>query len=459
MHLFLLGVSHRTAPVELRERLDFSSRDVGAAVESLAARSAAAESVVLSTCNRSEIYVASSDPVRAREELVTFLGDYHQLPQDVFLPHLFAHDDAAAAQHLFRVAAGLDSLVVGEPQILGQVKDAFQAAAERHCTGPLLNKAFHWAFGVGKRVRSETALGEGAVSISFAAVSLARKIFGRLNGRRVLVVGAGEISALTAQHLRSHGVAEMVITSRTPAHADALAADVGGRTVPWDEMRQAMAHADIVVTATGSQRPIIFREDVEAVRGRRRAEPLFIIDVAVPRDVDPAVTEIEQVFLYNVDDLRGIVQENLARRGEEIARAEEIVAEELTRFTAWQRSRRAIPTVVALRQRFDDIRQAELLRLESRLTGLPPEARARIDEVTRLIVEKLLLEPTEQLKALPDEETQATYTEAVNRLFRLGEGGTAASATGGEADTSSLNDGRDATRDRRRVRTDRLRSK
>ena len=452
MHLFLLGVSHRTAPVDLRERLDFSSRDVGAAVESLAARSSAAESVVLSTCNRSEIYVASSDPARAREELVAFLGDYHQLPKDVFLPHLFAHDDDAAAQHLFRVAAGLDSLVVGEPQILGQVKDAFQAAAERHCTGPLLNKAFHWAFGVGKRVRSETALGEGAVSVSFAAVSLARKIFGRLDGRRVLIIGAGEVSALTAQHLRSHGVAEIVITSRTAAHADGLAAAVGGRTVPWDEMRQAMARADIVVTATGSQRPIIFREDVEAVRGRRRAEPLFIIDVAVPRDVDPAVTEIEQVFLYNVDDLRGIVQENLARRGAEIARAEAIIAEELTRFTAWQRSRRTIPTVVALRQRFDDIRQAELQRLESRLSGLPPEARARIDEVTRLIVEKLLLEPTEQLKALPDEETQAAYTEAVNRLFRLGDEGTAESAAG-DIDTSP--DTQDAMRDRRSVRADR----
>ncbi len=430
MHLFLLGVSHRTAPVDLRERLDFSSRDVGAAVEALATRSSAAESVVLSTCNRSEIYVASGDPVRARDDLVAFLSDYHQLPQDLFLPHLFAHDDEAAARHLFRVAAGLDSLVVGEPQILGQVKDAFQAAAERHCTGPLLSKTFHWAFGVGKRVRSETALGEGAVSVSFAASALARKIFGRLDGRRVLVVGAGEISALTARHLRSHGVAEIVITSRTAAHADALAADVGGRTVPWGEMRQAMAGADIVVTATGSQRPIVSRADVEAVTGRRRAEPLFIIDLAVPRDVDPAVSEIEQVFLYNVDDLRGIVQENLARRGAEIAHAEAIVAEELTRFTAWQRSRRAIPTVVALRQRFEDIRRAELQRLETRLSGLPPEARARLDEVTRLIVEKLLLEPTEQLKALPDEETQAVYTEAVNRLFRLVDSGAAEPSVG-----------------------------
>ena len=421
MHLFRVGVSHRTAPVDLRERLDFSSRDVGAAVEALAARSSAAESVVLSTCNRSEIYVASDEPGRVHDELVTFLSEYHQVPRDVFLPHLFFHDAGTAAHHLFRVAAGLDSLVIGEPQILGQVKDAFEAASGRRCTGPLLSKTFHWAFGVGKRVRTETSLGEGAVSVSFAAVALARKIFGRLDGRRVLVVGAGGISALTAQHLRGHGVAEIVITSRTMAHAEALATQVGGHSVPWSDMRTAMGRADIVVTATGSQRPIITRGDVEAVTGRKRADPLFIIDIAVPRDVEASVGEIEQVFLYNVDDLQGIVQENLARRTSEIARAEAIVAEELTRYTTWQLSRKAIPTVVALRQRFEEIRRAELRRLDSRLAGLPPDARARIEEVTKLLTEKLLLEPTEQLKALPDEETQAAYTEAVNRLFRLGD--------------------------------------
>ena len=217
MHLLLLGVSHKTAPVDLRERLDFSSRDLGAAVEALATRPATAESVVLSTCNRSEIYVASSDPFQAREDVTAFLSEYHALTPDVFIPHVFAHSDEAAARHLFRVAAGLDSLIVGEPQILGQVKEAFQTASDRRCTGPILSKLFHWAFGVGKRVRTETALGEGAVSISFAAVALARKIFGRLEGRRVVVIGAGEISTLTAEHLRTHGVGEMLITSRTAA--------------------------------------------------------------------------------------------------------------------------------------------------------------------------------------------------------------------------------------------------
>src|SRR4051812_21796188 len=288
------------------------------------------------------------------------LCEYHQLAPEVFQPHLFEYGDSGAVAHLFRVAAGLDSLVVGEPQILGQVKDAFQAAHERRCAGPLLTKLFNWSFVVGKRVRAETALGEGAVSVSFAAVALARKIFGRLQGRRVLVIGAGEISTLTAQHLRTQGVAEIVITSRTAANAQALADTVGGRAVPWNEMMQELGGADIVITATGAQRPILERAQVERVR--RRGNPLFIIDVAVPRDVEASVGDIEQVFLYNVDDLHSIVEENMSKRAGEIARAEAIVAEEVSRFTAWRRSRAAVPTIVALRQRFDSIRRSELQR-------------------------------------------------------------------------------------------------
>jgi glutamyl-tRNA reductase len=419
--LFLLGVSHKTAPVELRERLDFSSRDLGGAVEALASRPGAAESVVLSTCNRSELYVAAEDVERAKEELIAFLSEYHQVPRDTFLPHVFARENADAVRHLFRVAAGLDSLVVGEPQILGQVKEAYATASERHSSGPLLTKLFHSSFGVGKRVRTETALGEGAVSVSYTAVQLARKIFGRLTGRRVLVIGAGEMGKLTAQHLRSQGVGEIVITSRTLSRAQELAAAVDGTAAPWSDLMAVLAPADIVITATGSHVPILSRADIESVmaRGRHGRDPLFIIDIAIPRDVDPDAGNIEQVFLYNVDDLQTIVQENLSRRSAEMDRAELIVSEEVGRFMTWHRSRGAIPTVVALRQRFEAIRQAELQRLESKLAGLPPEARARVDEITRIIMEKLLLEPTEQLKALPDEETQVMYTEAVNRLFGL----------------------------------------
>ena len=419
MHLFLLGVSHRTAPVELRERLDFSSRDVGAAVEALCARTGAAETVVLSTCNRSELYVASEDVTQARQDLVGFLAEYHRLPSDQFVPHLFAREDDQVAHHLFRVAAGLDSLVVGEPQVLGQVKDAFGVASERRCAGPLLNKLFTSSFAVGKRVRTETALGEGAVSVSFAAVRLARKIFGKLDGRRVLVIGAGEMGKLTAQHLRAQGVGDIVITGRTQSRAEEIAVAVDGRAVPWSELLPALGNADIVITATGSQLPIITRANVEAVMDRGRREPLFIIDIAIPRDVEPGAGDIEQVFLYNVDDLQTVVQENLSRRSAEIQRAEEIVAEEVSHFMAWRRSRTVVPTVVALRQRFDTIRKAELQRLDSKLSGLDADTRARVDELTRLIVEKLLLEPTTQLKALPDEETQVAYADAVRRLFGL----------------------------------------
>jgi glutamyl-tRNA reductase len=250
----------------------------------------------------------------------------------------------------------------------------------------------------------------------------------------VLVVGAGEISTLTAQHLRAQGVAQVAITSRTAAHAQALATDVGGHWVPWEGLFGALASADIIVTATGSQRPIISKTDIEAAISRRR-DPLFIIDVAVPRDVESSVSEIEQVFLYNVDDLQSIVHENISKRASEIERAEAIVREELVRFAAWQKSRGAIQTVVALRDRFDAVRRAELQRLDAKLASLPPETRALFDQLSRLIVEKLLIDPTEQLKALPDEETQAAYTEAINRLFRLRDEGS--TEPGGSADTSA----------------------
>jgi len=419
VHLFLLGVSHRTAPVELRERLDFASRDVGAAVEALCARTSATETVVLSTCNRSELYVAADNVSHARDELVRFLSDYHHVPVDQFTPHLFGREDAEVAHHLFRVAAGLDSLVVGEPQVLGQVKSAFAVASDRRCSGPFLNKLFTSSFAVGKRVRTETGLGEGAVSVSFAAVQLARKIFGRLAGRRVLVIGTGEMGKLAAQHLRTQGVGEVAIAGRTIERARAVADAVGGAAIPWAEVMSALARADIVITATGSQVPILTRAALEPIMGRGRRDPLFIIDIAVPRDVESAAGDIEQVFLYNVDDLQAIVQENLTRRSAEVQRAEEIVAEEVGRFMVWRRSRTVVPTVVALRRRFDTIRRSELERLDAKLAGLDPDARARVDELTRLIVEKLLLEPTEQLKALPDEETQVAYTDAVRRLFAL----------------------------------------
>jgi glutamyl-tRNA reductase len=419
MHFFLLGVSHRTAPVELRERLDFAARGLDDALAALGACAATNESVVVSTCNRAELYVACDDVAAARRDLLNFLSTYHGLESTEIVPHLYEKADGEAAQHLFRVAAGLDSLVVGEPQILGQVKDAYAVAAEKRAVGPVLNKVFPWSFTVGKRVRTETGVSEGAVSVSFAATSLARKIFGVLKGRTVLVVGAGEMGKLTAQHLRSQGVDRMLITSRTLVHATALADSIGGTPLPWDQMHAALGEADIVITATGAALPVLSRPAVDGVMRHRRNRPLFIIDIALPRDVDPAVGELEAVFLYNIDDLQAVVQENLSRRAAEVVRAEEIVTDEVRKFEAWLTARVAIPTVVALRQRFESIRRSELDRLQSKLSGLPPDARERVEDITRLLVEKLLITPTEQLKATPDPERVRAYTDALTRLFAL----------------------------------------
>jgi glutamyl-tRNA reductase len=424
MQVLLVGVSHRTAPIELRERLDFSATGVDRALTALAGSAAGREATIVSTCNRVELYVGCDEPETARQAVEQFLSEFHGIPGEQLAPHLYVKTGRDAVAHLFRVAAGLDSLVMGEPQVLGQVKEAFNLASKSGCTGTLLNKLFHAAFAVGKRVRSETGLSEGAVSVSYAAVALARKIFGNLKGRTVLVIGAGEMGKLTAMHMQSQGIERLVITSRTASHAAALAESIGGAAVPWDSLASALAGADIVITATGASTPIIPRAMVSQAMKAGRQQPLFIIDIAVPRDVEPEAGELEQVFLYNVDDLQAVVQENISKRGSEAADAEQIVTQEVGRFVAWLNSRGAVPTVVALRQRFEAIRQSELRRLEPKLASLSPEARARVEEVTRLIVEKLLINPTEQLKMIGDADTVASYSDTLNRLFNLAEDAT-----------------------------------
>ena len=418
MRLLAVGLSHRTAPVELRETVDFSRAGLDAALQALASRAACPETVVLSTCNRAEIYaVAESDA--AADTLARFFVDYHGVDSAALDGHLYCHRGVDVARHLFRVAAGLDSLVVGEPQILGQVKTAYTTASDLRFTGTVTHRLFHSAFAVGKRVRSETALGEGAVSVSYAAIELAKKIFGDLSGLSVLILGAGEMAELTGVHLRAQRVKQITIASRTLASAESLARQLEGLAVPWRDLRAALTQADIVVTATGAAEPVLTRAVVEEAMRSRRDRPLFVIDIALPRDVEPAVGDLDQVFLYHMDDLQSIVSENLARRSSELASAEAIVNQEVSRFSSWLQSREVVPTIVALRQRFESIRQSELRRLEPKLSGLPPEARARVDEVTRLLVEKLLLTPTEQLKTVGDETLVVAYADALHRLFAL----------------------------------------
>lgn len=418
MRLLAVGLSHRTAPVDVRERVDFARHGLGPALAALAGERIGSEAVVLATCNRAEVYLVA-DADSAEASVVRFFSGYHHVDHASIAGHLYSRKGPDAARHLFRVAAGLDSLVVGEPQVLGQVKAAYTVAHEGRFTGAVTNRLFHAAFSTGKRVRSETGLGEGAVSVSYAAIGLARKIFGDLKGLSVLILGAGEMAKLTGLHLQAHHVRPVTIVSRTLQAAEELARQLGGSAAPWSDLDSAVAAADIVVTATGAAEPVLSRQLVEQVMRRRRSRPLFLIDIAVPRDVEASVGDVDQVFLYNIDDLQSIVHENLARRSTELARADAIVEEEVSRFVAWLQSREVVPTVVALRQRFEMIRRAELERLAPKLSGLTPEARARVDDVTRLIVEKLLLIPTEQLKSVSDETLVVTYADALNRLFEL----------------------------------------
>lgn len=418
MHLVLLGLSHHTAPLALRERLAFPRSRLHATLATLVSRTEAGDAVLLSTCNRSEVYATCAEPDRAAATIAEVLCSAQGVPLAAVRPYLYTRVDADAARHLFRVAAGLDSLVVGEPEILGQVKEAYRIASEAQGTGAVINRLFHGAFGVGKRVRSETALGEGAVSLSYAALTLAKKIFGGLFDLRVLVIGSGEMARLAAQHFQGQKVAGLRIATRNEDRAAALAAEVGGVAIPWSMRERVLAESDVVICATGGTDIVLTREAIAAAAARR-AQPLFLLDMAVPRDVDVSSSDLEQVFLYNLDDLRSIVQENLDRRAGEIAAAEAIVQDEVEAFMAWMRARHVVPTVVALRQRFEQIRQSELDRLSSRFSGLPPDAHTRVDEVTRLIVEKLLLTPTAQLKAIDDRETMRAYSAALRRLFDL----------------------------------------
>jgi glutamyl-tRNA reductase len=418
MRLLAVGISHHTASVELRESVDFTRRGLDAALAAFAAGGVSPEAVVVSTCNRAEIYaVADSDA--AADAVRRFFSDYHGVDAAALAPHFYVHRGADVARHLFRVASGLDSLVVGEPQILGQVKTAYSTASDLQFAGTVTHRLFHAAFAAGKRVRTETGLGEGTASVSVAAIELARKIFGDLTGLSVLILGAGEMAELTGVHLQAENVRQITITSRTLASAEALAAQLKGRAVPWTSLSPALAGADIVVTATGATEPVLSRAMVDDVMRGRRNRPLFVIDIALPRDVDATVGDLDQVFLYHMDDLQTIVSENLARRSGELARAEAIVTEEVSRFGQWLQSREIVPTIVGLRQRFEAIRQSELRRLEPKMSGLTPEARARVDEITRLIVEKLLLTPTEHLKSVSDDAIALAHAEALHRLFAL----------------------------------------
>ena len=393
MSLSLVGLSHHVAPVELRERVTLDAAAAAALAHSLG------DAVVLSTCNRTEVYLAEGAEERAVAALEEIAGE----PLDGVLYHL--HEDAAAL-HLFRVAAGLDSLVPGEGEILGQVRDAYEASPP----GPVLDHVFRQALGVGKRVRTETAIGESPASVSSAAAALAAQVFGDLRGRSVLLVGAGRIGELAAANLASRGARIAYVANRTEDTARELAHRFGAAALRLDEVPARLGEVDVVVTSTSAPDPVLRIEDVPA----RRRNPLFFIDIAVPRDVDPAIAKLGGCFLYDIDDLEAVVAETLAGRRAEAERAEQLVAEETERYRAWRASLDVVPAIASLRARAEEIRAAELAKLR-----VSDDERRTLESVTAQILNKLLHLPTVRMKEAAVSSDGAVYADAVKHLFGL----------------------------------------
>ncbi len=419
MNIIAVGLSHKTAPVEIREKVAFPPDGIKEPLRELVSLEDIQEGVILSTCNRVEIYATTRDIAGGISRIRRFLADYHKLPLEAIEKHLYSHHSESAIRHLFRVASSLDSMVVGEPQILGQIKTAYGYAAEYRTSGIILNRFLHKAFSVAKRVRTETRIASSAVSVAFAAVELARKILGEISGKTVMLVGAGEMCELAAKHFINSGASRIIVTNRTFEKAEQLADEFGGDAVPFDEFQGALHLADIVLSSTGAPTAVIKSEDVENALRRRRFKPIFFIDIAVPRDIDQKVNDIDNAFLFTVDDLQQVIQANMEQRNLEAEKAEEIVEMEIGQFFKWLSSLEVKPTIVALRNRFDEIRRAEVEKTLSSWKDSPPDAEKRLESLTLAIMNKLLHNPIQTLKKGKEGGRTDLYLDALMRLFEL----------------------------------------
>ena len=427
MRLVLIGVNHKTAPIALRERIAISREDLPETTRALAAVPGVTECMIVSTCNRVEILAAVEEHVgverqAARESptagLTAFLHRHFALDPSLLAPHLYAHSDREAVRHLFRVAASLDSMVVGEPQILGQVKEAFAVARASGTVGGQLEHLLQSAFAAAKKVRSETEIGSNSVSIASVAVELARKIFGSLEGRTVFLVGAGKMSELAARHLVEQGAGAILVTNRTLERARRMAESFNGRVIPFGQLYEAASQADIVISSTGAPHAIFGREHGLTFLHRRRNRPMFFIDIAVPRDVDPEMGKLEGIFVYDIDDLQQVAAAHMAERGREATGAEALIAVEVERFHQHQRTVNVSPAIMALQQQAEEIRQAELHRAQSRLGSLSAEQIAAIEALTRGLVNKFLHPPMQALKQAA-RENDAARVEALCEAWSL----------------------------------------
>jgi glutamyl-tRNA reductase len=419
MNLLLFGVNHQTAPVALREKLAGLIPDMGAAYNHVQTWPEITESLMYATCNRVEFLCVTEDAERAADRVREFFGRHPEIVPADLEKSFYLRRDREAVQHLFRVAASLDSMVVGEPQILGQVKQAYREATEHRATGPILNRLVHKTFSVAKRVRAETGIGDHAVSVSFAAVTLAKKIFGDLAGKHVLLLGAGEMAELALEHLKAQGVADITVANRTLERGVQLARRFGGEAISLEEVQDQLLIADILISSTGAGDVLVTRDQVKPVMRRRKQRPLFLIDIAVPRDLDPEINDLDNVYLYNIDDLKEVVELNWERRRHEAVKAERLVAAETLKFVHWLETLEVYPTIIALKDKAEAICQAELKKTLSHLGPLTPEQRRTLEVLTGSVTQKLLHDPIIFLKRNHHLKQPQRELDLVRRLFNL----------------------------------------
>jgi glutamyl-tRNA reductase len=418
MEIVIVGLNHRSAPVEVRERVSFTNDQARQAAEELRARGILHETLVLSTCNRSEVY--GVPPETGRESaaaLSNYLSSFHSVQLDVLSPSLYHHYDRNAVRHLFRVASGLDSMMLGEAEILGQVREAYRTAYEQGATGPVLNRLFQGALEVGKRVRSETELGTRPMSVASAGVKLAERIFGKLRERTALVLGAGLISEQVVSQLRDRSIARLLVMNRSLDRADHLAREFSGKVIAWEDWESALTLPDVIVSSVSAEEHVLKRATLEKAMAARGNRPLFVMDLGMPRNVDPGSADLYNFYLYDIDDLTQIVQQNRSARENEVPRAELIVDEHVGKFLTWQASVELIGVVEALRHKLKTERAAFVRERAERVPGLTPEQREHVETMIDELLDKMLLDPARRLQGEKDLRRKIQQVEAIRDLF------------------------------------------
>jgi glutamyl-tRNA reductase len=417
--IILIGLNHKTAPVNIRECLAFSQDETRSALGDLRAMANIEEAMLFSTCNRVELLVIAKENQNAVEESKAFLARFKQLPLADFESSLYLHRGEAAVRHVFRVGSSLDSMVVGEPQILGQIKAAYRTATEEQTSGVILNRLLHKAFFVAKRIRTETGIGDSAVSISYAAIELGRKIFGELAGKEVLLIGAGEMAELAVEHLIRNRSSHIFVANRTFERGVELAAAYKGTAIRFEEVPDYLRRVDIIISSTGAKDFILGKQQVKAVMRGRRNRPIFFIDIAVPRDIDPAINTLNNAYVYDIDDLKDVVEENIEDRNREAVKAERIIDEAVINFRQWVQGLGVVPTIKALRGKVQSIAQDEVRKTLQQLDHLSAKDREAIERMTESLTNKILHEPTRYLKSNGCQKDRSTSLDIARKIFGL----------------------------------------